>query len=70
MINVVIGIIIIAAIILALKKTVKDAKNGTCAGCSGCSGGSCEPGACSAASVRELEVLAEKIRTEKADSMN
>ena len=44
--NLIISVILIVAVVFALRSIIKKRKNGGCCGCSGCSGGcdSCECG--------------------------
>jgi hypothetical protein len=64
MINAVIVLLVGVLFILALRKIIRDAKNGgSCAGCSGCSGGSCQ--SCNTISAEELDVIQAKIADER-----
>lgn len=61
MADIIVGIIIAVAFVLALRKTVRDARNG--GGCAGCSGGSCSR--CGTASIEELNSLADRLAGER-----
>jgi hypothetical protein len=64
MINAVIVLLVGVLFILALRKIIRDAKNGgSCAGCSGCSGGSCQ--SCSTISAEDIDALQAKMTEER-----
>jgi len=63
MANIVVGLVIAVAFVLALRKTISNARNG---GCAGCSGGSCR--GCSSASADELNALAERLAEERKET--